>query len=291
MNLKKDYIRRLVVASVLLVLVPDAWAYKRSVSETGEPISWNRRCIPYHIHQRGSEDVSKGDLVEAIQKSFLTWQGVTCSSQEFYYSGITDDDLVGYRLGGPNLNTVLFQEEASSWQHPRDVAALTTVTFCREIGGACLFIGQILDADVEFNGAYLRFSTSDPAPLTRFDVENSLTHELGHLLGFDHSTDPVATMYASAPPGETSKRDLDADDEQAICDVYPSVSPVPACEPFEVDGDATGAYTTIGQADDVVGCDGCVSSDSVPPSTWLLLLLIGALSRGARRGTGPCGSL
>jgi hypothetical protein len=278
------------VGALLFSLVGDVWGYKRSVSETGDPIKWDRRCIAYHVYDEGSEDIAFGALVEAIQKSFLTWQGVMCSSQYFHYSGITDDSLVGYRLGGPNLNTIIFQEEGDKWEHPRDVVALTTVTFCREVGGACTFVGEILDADVEFNGAYLRFSTTDPAPLTRFDVENTLTHELGHLLGLDHSTVAVATMYASAPPGETIKRDLDEDDIAAICDVYPSVSPVPECEPFDVDGDATGGYAPTIEDDDVVGCDGCVTNTSTGSALWLLVFLLFGLIRGARRGSGRCSS-
>jgi hypothetical protein len=44
-------------------------------------------------------------------------------------------------------------------------------------------------------------------------------------------------MFASAPPGETMKATLAVDDEDALCETYPGVSPVPACETPVVVGD------------------------------------------------------
>src|SRR5207302_1668178 len=49
----------------------------------------------------------------------------------------------------------------------------------------------------------------------RIDIQNTITHESGHTLGLDHTTDPNATMYATAPEGETSKRVLGSDDIQS----------------------------------------------------------------------------
>jgi MYXO-CTERM domain-containing protein len=82
--------------------------------------------------------------------------------------------------------------------------------------------GQIFDADVLLNGANFHF-TLDPSTTgnTAADVQNTVTHEAGHFIGFDHNPDPESTMYADAPLGETKKRDLTADDIQGMCNVYP----------------------------------------------------------------------
>ena len=54
------------------------------------------------------------------------------------------------------------------------------------------------------------------------DVQNTVTHEFGHVLGLDHSPDPTSTMYFSEPLGETSKRNLDPGSKRFVCEVYPA---------------------------------------------------------------------
>ena len=52
------------------------------------------------------------------------------------------------------------------------------------------------------------------------DIQNTVTHEIGHMVGLGHSDVEKATMYASALDQELKKRDLDADDIQAVCTLY-----------------------------------------------------------------------
>ncbi|GAV58089.1 Peptidase_M10 domain-containing protein/PG_binding_1 domain-containing protein, partial [Cephalotus follicularis] len=52
------------------------------------------------------------------------------------------------------------------------------------------------------------------------DLESVAVHEIGHLLGLGHSTDPNAVMYAEIEAG-TIKRDLDQDDIDGIHSLYP----------------------------------------------------------------------
>jgi hypothetical protein len=81
-------------------------------------------------------------------------------------------------------------------------------------------LSDLRAADITLNGQGFAFTTA-PTGATAADVQNTVTHEVGHLLGFDHSPDPESTMFADAPLGETKKRDLTADDAQGLCDVYP----------------------------------------------------------------------
>jgi hypothetical protein len=125
------------------------------------------------------------------------------------------------------------------------VIALTTVSYVESSG-------EIVDADMELNawdgsgpqppGFYFTCVDLPPAPLCSssppfvpagciaMDVQNVVTHEAGHVLGLGHPPfQPTATMYASAPLGETSKRTLDPDDVAGICAIYPSVAPTEVC--------------------------------------------------------------
>ena len=120
------------------------------------------------------------------------------------------------------------------------VIALTTVSYVESSG-------EIVDADMELNawdgvgssppGFY--FTCVDPpagacgAPgqngCIAMDVQNVVTHEAGHVLGLGHSPVAGATMQATAPPGETTKRTLAQDDVDGVCAIYPSGQPTAVC--------------------------------------------------------------
>ncbi|WCJ35746.1 matrix metalloproteinase [Euphorbia peplus] len=60
--------------------------------------------------------------------------------------------------------------------------------------------------------------SENPEP-TEVDLESVAVHEIGHLLGLDHSEDPNAIMYATFAYGIT-KRELATDDIQGIRALY-----------------------------------------------------------------------
>jgi hypothetical protein len=77
---------------------------------------------------------------------------------------------------------------------------------------------RILDADIIFSGlhTFTDCSLDDAAQhddTSRYDLQNVLTHELGHWFGLgENEHNANATMYAYVSPGETKKRDLDTED-------------------------------------------------------------------------------
>ena len=230
--------RALIILVVLAAAAPaTANAFVRTETSTGDGVSWDRRCIPWHINNRGTPDVSFDAARTAVQRSFTTWQNVDCSDLELTGQGLTNIEMVGFRPDLKNVNVVLWREEGE-WDHSSMIIGLTTVTYCeRAEGDLCAYSGLVLDADIELNGESFTFTTSQVPGRTRYDIRNTVTHEVGHFIGFDHSTDIESTMFASAPPGETMKATLAVDDENALCETYPGVSPVPACETPAVVGD------------------------------------------------------
>ncbi len=197
--------------------------YRCKAGDTPKPVQWTTLKLTYNIHSAGSKEIPNrsdgtigAELEETIHKSFQAWSKPTCSELSFEYNGLTNETSIGY-YDGPDasrkVNMVLWQDE--TWPYGSfSAVALTTVTFSTTTG-------QIVDADIEMNGATFQFSNTDNPKGSDVDIQNTLTHEVGHFIGLDHSNDPNATMYPTAPPLELSKRVLHEDDIKGLCHMYP----------------------------------------------------------------------
>jgi len=71
--------------------------------------------------------------------------------------------------------------------------------------------GRIIDIDVLFNGRRWNFDTQPDT--TAFDIQDVLTHELGHVAGLDHSPVHGASMWPYVSPGQWLHRSLTPDDQ------------------------------------------------------------------------------
>jgi hypothetical protein len=183
-------------------------------------------------------------------------------------AGCTDLDLKVELKGGDALpppakydqrNNITFRTQTwcelkddGTCGMPHEPAALAiTSVFAHRV------YGEILDADVEVNGVTFVWGdlVTTPNP-NQQDLQNALTHEMGHFIGLDHTcvlgngtppqdqnghpipscaaasaTVQATTMFASALPGDVSKRTLEADDRAAVCAIYPAGEPDPlACK-------------------------------------------------------------
>jgi len=122
---------------------------------------------------------------------------------------------LGYNVQGENTNTVYFEPRRAEMAN--GALAITVLTFDRDAG-------EILDADIVVNGEH-RFGVVDQmdSAMARkaYDIQNVLTHELGHFLGLGEDYDDhSATMYAYSLPGEINKRDLNDRDTLTVDHLY-----------------------------------------------------------------------
>jgi len=255
-------------------------AYVRTTTRVGEPVRWSDQCIPFHLHQGGSDDVGFGKVLSAFRNALSTWMNVDCSALSLDYQGVTDVDAAGFRPDGPNLNILVFRERAAEWVHSPSAFAVTTVTYCENLQGDCEFLGQIRDTDIEINGAHFVFSAALAGAAPQVDLENTLTHELGHVLGLSHSVVEGATMIFDAAPGDTTKRSLHADDIEGVCDIYPAGAA--PCGDYLIEGDYFAPDAGLeappgeGVADDG-GCDAVAHRSAM--TVWMMLLIFFALRR------------
>lgn len=285
--------RAAVAAAVAFTLsATAAHAFKRTHNSGDLCLWWATRGHSFQIDSRGTPDVVGPAAFNAVRKSFATWAAVSGSDLAFPDQGLSydpKDRKVGFFPGQFNRNLVLWRTANCAtrappgdacltaggcgnlydcWEHNPDVIATTLTT-------SNSFTGQIRDSDIELNdspaanNSRFIFTAADGPPCNdptqtgcvRYDIQNTVTHEAGHSLGLDHSLDPTATMFATAPEGEVAKRTLHADDILGIQTIYPLGQPTVTCLTSPI------ALVQSGSSS-----GGCSSAGSLAPLALLLLL-------------------
>ena len=235
---------------------------RTQIDDTGVCIYWGERGFTFHLDSAGSARTPGDTELTAIEAAFQSWQTVSnlCSDFQFTEGNRVSAPKVGYTPGATdNQNVITFREQSCAdvvppgdpclsddscanayrcWDHDTLVIALTTSTFN-------IHTGVILDADMELNaapqfgGPGFLFTTVSAPPCTSSistdcvatDVQNTLTHEIGHMVGLAHTDNPGSTMEPTAPLGETHKRVIDIGTAQGFCSIYPPGRPSnSACE-------------------------------------------------------------
>ncbi len=217
---------------------------------------WTVPTIQWQLSSVGnpkSSEAQKQNEFAAIRRSFQSWQDVfeACGNLRFQEGPLVDGErnTVGYNPRGENRNLVLFRSvdcdavappevecdedtdcgnAYDCWDSNASTIALTLTTYDEKSG-------IIYDSDIQLNAAHFVFTTVDsppypacPQPISSnpgncvaTDVQNTMTHEIGHLIGLDHTWASRSVMYPQAPAGETSKRTIDAGSRDFVCQAYP----------------------------------------------------------------------
>lgn len=183
-------------------------------SGNGSVLYWQTPdAIEVTIHGGGSDDIVDRSHIAAIQHSIASW-----NASEGTRARLVEDSSPQSRArtdwASDDLHAILFDETGASGYFPAGsgTVAVTPVWFTSG--------GRIVDADVLFNGRGFRFTTSGESGA--LDVEDVATHELGHLLGLDHSGSVGASLYPYVTPGLILHRSISSDDEHGLREAYPA---------------------------------------------------------------------
>lgn len=251
-------------------------------------LSWFQRTIPLTLHHDGTGDLAGDEEFELLTQVLGVWphaQGcqpphAQTDLQFDLQEAPSESPAIGFHFGPGATNENLLRFHDQRWPHPgqRDfVYGITTTTYNA-------VTGALLDADIEFNTADFTFSSAPASD--DVDLISVAVHELGHVLGLDHSQLPGATMAASYNPGDL-KRTLHCDDHDGITFKYPARQPNGYCEPDALQCRScfpprilthTPTLQVVHQEPDSTG--GACSTG--PPSSLMALFCLAALRRRLR---------
>ena len=224
--------KKSIFASLLLAAASAAFA--NSVSLAGDEgvtnLRWKagvvRIAVSSSLLKENPNIKRDSDVAGAIKRSIEAWSAVAnieiqdANSDKLSASpaGPAGDGISLLTIAGTAENVLLFAKD------PENAAATTRVFYNKR--------GMITEADIVLN-PYLQFSTD--GTIGTFDLESTLTHEIGHLLGLPHSTVLGATMHANYGKNGVfglqnfTSRTLSADDIAAIRAIYCSKSEDAEC--------------------------------------------------------------
>jgi len=229
-SIRTALLRAAVLASCVAFGALGAAHVRLRYEQSGQLLFWSDPDgVEVTIQANGSDDIGDGSHATAIRAAVEAWNmvGGSRARLELTASGAERLDWQS-----PEVHLVLFDETGASGFFPgfSSIVAITPITFFTD--------GRIADADVIFNGKNFTFTTSgEPG---RFDVEDVTAHELGHLLGLDHSGVAGATMYPYVDAGVILHRSLSMDDARGLRHIYPVSSFARISGRVQRDADASG---------------------------------------------------
>lgn len=211
---------RLVIFFALTLGLPSA-AYQLRKDSTGAVVKWSGH-VEFVLDARLAIHFGDSHTDSAVRAAIQTLDDATPELSVTVRVGNHQD--VGYVNGAAsNQNDIFILED---WPYDEKALAATIVTLRADTH-------EIVDADIVFNGQSHHFRVVDAMAKGEQndhidDIQNTLTHELGHALGLMHNPDDVkVVMYPSAAPLEISKRLLAQDDKDGLLNLY-STAPATA---------------------------------------------------------------
>lgn len=280
--------------------IRDSFEFEPS-AQTARKIKWPRKTIEVALSNSllspGANIKPDSDVVGAARRALARWSSlsninfVVTWSPAMSVSPVEAGDGISLLTIADTLENEAFNSESTTGR--------TRVFFDPETG-------NIAEADISINprpkaedGTELQFST-DGTPGT-YDLEATFTHEIGHLLGLDHSAVLSSTMQGRQAFNGTfglpalTERTLSEDDRQKIRSLYGPKLRLGRIEGRLADNPTPGALTPLNRvnvwaenvvngrviASDVTAEDGTYHLEGLAPGQYRVI--VSSASDGAQK--------
>ncbi|MGQ0541135.1 MAG: matrixin family metalloprotease [Blastocatellia bacterium] len=220
MRLGRRSIACILIYAAVSMAAPNGFASFSAESER-QPLKWRAKQIKVAVSATllaANTNIKTGSDVEgAIKRSLGSWEAVADIEFQATKTTLSSVSPAGSNGDGVSLITVGQTAENVAFfsKDPFLAPAATRVFYNRR--------GAITEADIVLN-PFEQFSTD--GTFGTYDLEAVLTHEIGHLLGLDHSPSLGATMHSNVGRNGLfslpaySSRTLSKDDIGAVRSKY-----------------------------------------------------------------------
>jgi hypothetical protein len=187
------------LAAAAVVAVPASAATRLTyvLSDKQVGVRWPNSAFPirYEVDRRVVNSLPAG----TIDRAFALWSGD--DEVDLSFSGQVAD---GVQAGWNNRNSITIADGLFANQ---GALAYTSNWYDKN--------GNVTEADIQIDASLAA---------SKYNVQQAVAHEIGHLLGLDHSAVLSSIMFPYLPRGADVPQ-LDSDDRIGILSVYPKNDP------------------------------------------------------------------
>jgi hypothetical protein len=187
---------------------------------------WANHTVTYKINSASLANVGGDAARQAIVAAFQAWGSSPCANFQFVDGGDTTNTT--WNIPGSTDTggiDVFFANDAQTWAQQGSNTTYIASTYYNHTQATPV---QFVNATIMFNAVTYQYSTTPTS--SQMDIQEVAMREIGRMLGLiPNPTTASSIMYGPIPFGETSRRTLSTDDQNALAYLYPMSNPTGAC--------------------------------------------------------------